>query len=84
MKFLKKLFTKKIEVPESNEVKEIEAVQLWYVRWWARHGEFAHNLKQVTEAFTSEEEAEEFAKSLRNAFKLLRHTSGDRVIVEKN
>ena len=84
MNIFKKFFTKKVEVPETNEVKEVEAIQLWFVRWYSRSGSFSSDMRKEMEAFSSEEAAEEFAESLRAAFKLIRHTSGNRVTVEKN
>lgn len=79
--FTKKLTVKQTEVPASNEVKTIENVQLWYVGWISRDGDASWNTNKETEAFTSEQEANDFAQSLRNAFKLLRHTSNTRVVV---
>jgi hypothetical protein len=89
MKFLTKLLT----VPWSNETEEVEAVQLWEVRWESIHGDIGKRSKPEVEAFTSEEEAETFATSLRNATKLLRHgydantyngeVYGRKVIVQK-
>ena len=75
---------KKITVPKDNETREQEAVQLWYVRWTARYGKYAHDTKEVMEAFTTPEEAQEFKESLENAFQLLQHTSGTRIKIEKN
>jgi len=86
MNLIKRLFYKKIiEVPENNEIKEIETVQLWIVRWVARQGPyiFSDPVEQL-EAFSSEEEALKFKESLENAFKLLRYTVSTKVIIEKN
>jgi hypothetical protein len=70
-------------VPASNDLKKVEVVQLWEVRWMSRHGEYFHSTRPEMEVFTSAEAANAFATSLRNAFTLLRHTSGDSVSVEK-
>lgn len=77
------MFWKKITVPASNETKEVDAIQLWEVRWTSRHGEFHNDISQEVEAFPSKDEAEEFALALRNAFKLIKHTIGNQVIVKK-
>jgi hypothetical protein len=77
------LFTKKLEVPQSNEVKTVDAVQLWSVRWESRYGEYSGSTRKEMEAFTSEQEAQAFKLALENAFKLLRHTSGTTVILTK-
>ena len=74
---------KKLIVPWSNRTKEIDAVQMWEVRWRSRHGDFSHDTRPELECFTSESLAEEFAESLQKAFKLIRHTSGDSVRVYK-
>lgn len=80
---IKNLFTKKLTVPQSNEVKTVDAVQLWSVRWMSRYGEFSGCTNKEMEAFTSEQEAQDFKLALENAFKLLRHTSGTTVILTK-
>ena len=76
-------FAKKLTVPENNDTKEIEAIQLWEVRWCSRNGEYHGCTKQELEAFPTNQEAIEFAEALRNAFRLIRHTSGNRVEVER-
>lgn len=78
-----KFFKKMIEAPVSNETQLIEAVQLWEVRWRSRHGQFHADTRPEMEAFPSEIEAQRFADALRNAFKLIRHSSGDAVSVQK-
>jgi hypothetical protein len=77
------LWFKKLTVPLTNKTKEVEAVQLWEVRWTSRHGEYSSDTRPEMEAFTSPEAAHEFADALKNAFKLLRHTSGDTIVVRK-
>jgi hypothetical protein len=76
-------FKKKIEVPVSNETQIVESIQLWYVRWTSRYGNFSGETKKEIEAFPTESEANDFATALRNAFKLVRHTSDVEVIVER-
>lgn len=79
MRFFKNLFT-----PKSDELKCVKVVELWYVRWYARVGKYGSDTRLVMEAFTSKEEAEDFAASLKAAFKLIKHTSGADVWIEKN
>ena len=83
MKNLLNLFTKKLVVPETNETKIIQAVQLWTVRWQSRCGVYSTDVHKEVEAFTSSQEAQEFKLALENAFKLLRHTSGTDVTFTK-
>lgn len=49
-------------------------VTTWVVRWNQKYGEYSSSIKEVAQFFTSKEEAEEFADSLRRANKLLGHT----------
>lgn len=76
-------FAKKITVPESNETKIADTIQLWYVSWYARHGAYYADTRREVEAFPTEAEANTFATSLRNAFRLIKHTSGTEVTVER-
>lgn len=81
--FMKKLLRKILKVPQSNNVLEVEGIRLWYVSWYSRQGCCSYDVTKETEAFPSEEEAELFAQSLRNAFELLRHTNGNEVAVKR-
>lgn len=74
---------KKKAVPETNETVLVDAVQLWEVRWQSRHAGGHYDTQPEVEVFVSEEGAKAFATSLRNAFRLLRHTSRIEVTVEK-
>jgi hypothetical protein len=78
------MFLKNLLAPIDNKTKEVETVQLWYVRWTARHGEYSSSTKEVMEAFTSEAEAEGFKKSLKLAFDLVRQTCQTDVYISKN
>jgi hypothetical protein len=75
--------SKWITVPASNETKQVPAVQLWEVRWTSRYDVYSHSTRPEMEAFPTEAEAQAFATALRNAFELIRHTSGARVEVRK-
>ena len=74
---------KKKEVPASNETVLVDAVRLWEVRWKGRNGQGHYDTYPELEAFVTREAAEAFATSLRNAFALIRHTSGIAVTVHK-
>lgn len=79
-----KWFTKKITMPENNLTKEVDAIQLWEVRWWSIHPLFDRKgadyeydnivTRQNIEAFPTQEEAEAFVTALRNAFALTKRT----------
>lgn len=74
---------KKIDVPASNETKQVEAVELTYVSWRRRYGVFSGDTDKCVEAFPNKKDANDFAASLKAAFKLLKHT-GEGTSVEVN
>lgn len=69
-----KIWFKKLTVPTTNDVEEIDTVQTWQVRWLSRHDKWHDSLRPELEVFLSEEAANLFAESLRNAYKLVRNT----------
>lgn len=66
----------------SSKTKHVNAVQLYYVRWESRYGAYSHSVKPEVEAFPTLDEANTFADALRSAFKVIRHTSGNKVRVD--
>lgn len=76
-----KLF-KRIFIP-TTEKKELTAYESWAVRWTARYGKYMTDTKEVAEFFTSEDDAKAFAQQLKDAFSLIKHTSGTSVKIEK-
>lgn len=50
-------------------------VDTYVVRWYKRYGEFSGEYTEFAQFFTSKEEAQEFADSLKRAIKLLGHTA---------
>jgi hypothetical protein len=74
---------KKLTVPETNNTKEVDAIDLFYVEWTSRHGEMSFDIQPEVEAFTTREAADGFADSLRKAFALVRHTCNHHVKVTK-
>ena len=73
---LRKLFIR------SRDTISIDVVDTWEVRWYSRHGEFSGDVRTEVMIFVTEVEAEEFAQALKDAFKLIQHTSGTRVTVK--
>ncbi len=65
------LFFKKKRVPETNDKKTIDAVQLWSVRWGLDSFYRRVEANVNAEFFTSKKDAEDLAISLKNAVKLL-------------
>lgn len=81
------LFKRKTAVPVAPAAPNEPAYQpitLWEVRWTSRHGQFHHDVRGELEAFASKEEADDFANDLRQAFKLIRYTAGDKITVQRN
>lgn len=76
------IFEKKT-VPLNNETKEVEVTALWAVRWQSRYGPFNSDVKDEAEFFPNEQDALDFKKALENAFKLIKHTSGNNVSIKK-
>lgn len=78
---MRRFFRKSIFVPDGSVT--LEAIQLWEVRWKSRHGEGYYDVRPEVEAFPSLKEADRFADALREAFALMKHTSGACVTVER-
>lgn len=76
-------FKKTITIP-SGEKADVQAYDVWHVRWTSRHGEYSHDTRPEVEAFTTQEDADRFATELKTAFRLIRHTRGIGVTVEKS
>ena len=78
------IWKKKTDKTIDIATEKIDSVQLWIVEWYSRHGGYSGDIRKEYEAFTDEKVANAFAEDLINAFKLIRHTSGNRVTVRKN
>lgn len=77
-----KIFTRKKKIRDET-LTEIDVVRTWEVRWESRHGEWQGNTEPEVEVFTSEEDAQTFKRALEDAFTLIRHTSGDKVVIKE-
>mgnify|MGYP003480214104 CR=1 FL=1 len=62
----------------------VYAHRSWIVRWESRYGAYSANTKKEAEIFPLEEDAIAFKDALEAAFKLIRHTSGNKVTIEEN
>lgn len=74
---------KKLFVP-SGQKQELTAYETWTVRWESRHGEYHTDVQPEMEVFTNKDDAHMFATQLKEAFKLIKHTSGSTVKISKN
>jgi hypothetical protein len=61
----------------------VDVWEAWEVRWTSRYGAFASDTKPEMKIFTTEEDANQFADALRDAFKLIKTTSGTGVSIIK-
>lgn len=87
VKWLMKLLDVDLE-PIQPQIRQLPseiggAVPLWQVRWLSRYNEYHSGTKPEVRGFSSRQAADDFAESLRTAFKLLRHTSGTKVEIEE-
>jgi hypothetical protein len=72
-----------IEITGRKE-KKLQAFESWTVRWESRHGQWSSDVQPEVEVFTNEDDANHFADELKKAFKTIKHTSGNRVYIEKS
>ena len=63
--------------------QSVRVIECWEVRWESRYGQWHKDTKPEVRVFPSKKEAEEFRLALKDAFKLIKHTSGAEVIVTK-
>ena len=81
-----KLFKKPPRLIPDDDVTVVLStnVHTWMVEWTSRQGSFSSDTRPEAEAFTSENEAKLFKKTLEDAFKLIKHTSGTTVTIRKS
>jgi hypothetical protein len=68
---------------EFRETKKVECAKVWMVSWDARYGSYYGNWERVSKAFLNQDDAYAFAKSLKDAKKLLQIKEGLRIEVEE-
>ena len=68
---------------EVKETKKVECAKVWVVSWSARWGEFSGERKIVAKAFINKNDAETFAKSLKDAKNLLQYTESINLKIEE-
>lgn len=77
--FLKNIFSSKKKTTQFT----YEATPSYEVRWTSRYGEYSGHTRPEIEIFKDKNEAEHFKKMLEDAFKIIKHTSGDKVSIIK-
>lgn len=83
MKFIKKLNNLIRPHRVKEIVEQVEGAHVWVVSWDARWGDYSTDTKRVAKAFLNEDDANQFAESLKLAQKLLQNTNGLRINIEK-
>lgn len=78
-----KFSLKKLLVPSTNEVKYLDALQLWEVRWKSYKDRWDTNGQPEMECFTEESLAKAFKIALEQANQLCRHKRDFHVSVTK-
>lgn len=63
--------------------KEAKGAEVWIVSWEARFGDYKGETKHVAKAFLLEEDAGQFAQSLKDANKLLQNTNDICLTIKK-
>jgi hypothetical protein len=64
-------------------VEEVDGAHVWVVSWEARWGDYSGDTKRVAKAFLNEDDANQFAESLKMAHELLQNTNNLRIKIEK-
>jgi len=72
----------KIIIP-NGDTEEIQGLATYIVSWTKRNGEYSTDTKKCYQAFTNQDEAIKFKKSLEDAHRLIGNTSGTKVTIEK-
>jgi hypothetical protein len=68
---------------EFKETRKVECAKVWMVYWDARYGSYHGDWNRVSKAFLNQDDAEAFAKSLKDAKKLLQIEENLRIKVEE-
>lgn len=76
MKFKKAQF-------RDEQTMQVDVAEVFEVRWQSRHGEFSYATRPEIRVFAKEKDAISFRDALRDAFRLIKHTSGTEVSITK-
>lgn len=83
MKFIKKLNSLIRPHRVKEIVEQVDGAHVWVVSWDARCGDYSGDTNRVAKAFLDEDDANQFAESLKMAQQLLQNTNSLRIKVEK-
>jgi len=76
MNLIKMFFRDRTEI-------SVNVAEAWEVRWFSRYGQYYGDIRPEIRIFVTKHEANEFADALRDAYRLIRHSSGVGVSVVK-
>lgn len=83
MKFIKKINNLIRPHRVKEIVEQVDGAHVWVVSWDARWGDYSGDTKRVAKAFLDEDDANQFAESLKMAQALLQNTNKLRINIEK-
>ena len=66
-----------------EKVKDVDGAHVWVVSWNARTGDYSSDIKRVAKAFLLEDDAKQFAETLKLAQELLQNTNSLYIKIEK-
>ena len=66
-----------------EKVKDVDGAHVWVVSWNARTGDYSSDIKRVAKAFLLEDDAKQFAETLKQAQELLQNTNSLYIEIEK-
>lgn len=78
-----KFIGKRHSIIVSQNTKEVDGAEVWVVSWNARYGLYHTEWKRVAKAFLTEEDADTFIESLKNAMSVLQYTENIDIAKEK-
>ena len=79
MNFISKLNT----LFKVEKDKDVDGAHVWVVSWNARTGDYSSDIKRVAKAFLLEDDAKQFAETLKQAQELLQNTNRLYIEIEK-
>ena len=68
-------FFKRINKIAQIEAKEVDGAEVWMVHWTSRHGDYWGDVHRCAKAFLTEDDANDFKKSLEEAQDILQNTN---------
>lgn len=77
-----KFFKRKNRIAQI-EAKEVDGAEVWMVSWSSRHGDYHSDVQRRGKAFLTEDDANDFKKSLEEAQRILQNTNDIDITIVK-